>query len=598
MNQRYGNVMRAHRSIVDSHKSTFDWVFSGKASGFVEWLESNDGLFWINGKAGSGKSTLMKFIAEDPRLKEHLLANDLSLPVLFEKFFFWAAGSPEQKSQTGLIKTILHGLLNKHRQLIRITFPDEWPLLYEAAGEIRQELLKQQNTSASMPSRVQDLLLMSRIDKQTLSKLSNLAELVWTRDQMVTYITNIFATSSTFRTFLFVDGLDEYDGSADDLAELIALLKTWANMPYVKICVSTRPWTIFETQFGKENVPSIRLQDFTVHDIAAFVADSFNSSPLMKVLQEANPERIPDFYSSIAKKAEGVFLWVRLVVKSLMDGLLNGEELSLLQERVNELSADLENLYLQLLQRIPERYWVSSSRLFKIMQVANGAPRSLLLWYAGERNYDPLDFQSSAATKQARCYQVHLRLMSQCAGLLEVRTASGLDLAPGSDEDPDLMRPNTTWSFSTQQDYINSSVHYLHRTTRDFLLKDEIQQLMSRRLGKSSFDGESWLAIHAFIAVHEVRSRIRRAGQAFAGWGNFGSELFQKQKQFKSLLSQCQNKEVAKALGSLELEVGSFDDTNSDIVTDGDRQEGVLTSRREDELRKRVRLALKYIDSI
>jgi hydroxypyruvate isomerase len=62
-------------------------------------------------------------------------------------------------------------------------------------------------------------------------------------------------------------------------------------------------------------------------------------------------------------------------------------------------------------------------------------------------------------------------------------------------------------------------------------------------------------------------------------------------------LSQCQNKEVAKALSSLELKANLFDDTESELVIDGDRQEEVLRGR-EDELRKRVRLALEYIDSI
>jgi predicted ATPase len=88
MNQRYASIKKTHRSITDSHKGTFDWAFSRNGPGFVEWLESDASLYWINGKAGSGKSTLMKFIAEDSKLKKHLKVQDPSLDLLCAKFFF------------------------------------------------------------------------------------------------------------------------------------------------------------------------------------------------------------------------------------------------------------------------------------------------------------------------------------------------------------------------------------------------------------------------------------------------------------------------------------------------------------------------------
>jgi ABC-type thiamine transport system ATPase subunit len=49
--------------ILEAHEKTFRWIF--KDSPFKHWLESKTGsnLFWISGKAGSGKSTLMKLQA-------------------------------------------------------------------------------------------------------------------------------------------------------------------------------------------------------------------------------------------------------------------------------------------------------------------------------------------------------------------------------------------------------------------------------------------------------------------------------------------------------------------------------------------------------
>jgi polynucleotide 5'-kinase involved in rRNA processing len=46
--------------IEDPFQDTFKWVFD--RSSFSNWLQEGTGLFWVNGKPGSGKSTLMKYI--------------------------------------------------------------------------------------------------------------------------------------------------------------------------------------------------------------------------------------------------------------------------------------------------------------------------------------------------------------------------------------------------------------------------------------------------------------------------------------------------------------------------------------------------------
>lgn len=48
-------------SIPKAHSDTLEWIFSSE-SNFEKWLQRENGIFWIAGKAGSGKSTLMKFI--------------------------------------------------------------------------------------------------------------------------------------------------------------------------------------------------------------------------------------------------------------------------------------------------------------------------------------------------------------------------------------------------------------------------------------------------------------------------------------------------------------------------------------------------------
>jgi hypothetical protein len=66
--------------IVEAHQETFQWIFTSPEAGdtpwpsFTNWLMNGAGLYWITGKAGSGKSTLMKYIYNDPRTLEMLQA--------------------------------------------------------------------------------------------------------------------------------------------------------------------------------------------------------------------------------------------------------------------------------------------------------------------------------------------------------------------------------------------------------------------------------------------------------------------------------------------------------------------------------------------
>ncbi|KAK8057302.1 hypothetical protein PG996_011239 [Apiospora saccharicola] len=56
-----------HERIPEAHSRTFGWAFTNHAdlggSRLGEWLRTGQGIFWVTGKPGVGKSTFMKFIA-------------------------------------------------------------------------------------------------------------------------------------------------------------------------------------------------------------------------------------------------------------------------------------------------------------------------------------------------------------------------------------------------------------------------------------------------------------------------------------------------------------------------------------------------------
>jgi hypothetical protein len=112
--------------ISEGHEGTFEWIFSKHSPHddqmerwdcFPCWLESKDAkLYWINGKAGSGKSTLVKFLISDSRTKEHLEAQNGEILIL--SHFLWKAGLLTQKSIKGILLNLLHQLLSKSEMVL------------------------------------------------------------------------------------------------------------------------------------------------------------------------------------------------------------------------------------------------------------------------------------------------------------------------------------------------------------------------------------------------------------------------------------------------------------------------------------------------
>ena len=71
-----------------------------------------------------------------------------------------------------------------------------------------------------------------------------------------------------FKFCFFIDGLDEHDGDAGEIAEYFWDLSQLT--PEVKFSVSSRPWAEFQTIY--RTCPKLRLQDLTHDDIMLYVA--------------------------------------------------------------------------------------------------------------------------------------------------------------------------------------------------------------------------------------------------------------------------------------------------------------------------------------
>ncbi|KAK0639381.1 hypothetical protein B0T16DRAFT_243262 [Cercophora newfieldiana] len=102
---------------------SFEWVFDRPSIGLTSWLNSGSGVFWIRGRPGSGKSTMMKFLHNDPRTHEAMEKwSDLGSPI-HASFFFHHRGTATQKSFQGLIRSVLSQVMERERKAVEMILP-------------------------------------------------------------------------------------------------------------------------------------------------------------------------------------------------------------------------------------------------------------------------------------------------------------------------------------------------------------------------------------------------------------------------------------------------------------------------------------------
>ncbi len=112
----------------DGIENSYDWIFEephkskptsvARWDDFAWWLKSGHGVYWINGKSGSGKSTLMTYLCNHERQEELLKGWYPQRRLLTPTFFFWNAGTQQQKTIVGLIRSLIYQMLTQCKELI------------------------------------------------------------------------------------------------------------------------------------------------------------------------------------------------------------------------------------------------------------------------------------------------------------------------------------------------------------------------------------------------------------------------------------------------------------------------------------------------
>jgi hypothetical protein len=414
--------------IADAELKTFDWIFELPRSkdrpwdNFLKWLETGDSLYWINGKAGSGKSTLMKHLFNHDITRQALNRWAGNLPLATAGFFFWYSGGELQKTQVGLLRSLLYQYLKDHRELIPVVLSESLGLTTtDLTGHWTLPRLKR---------------AFSRLIHQDIRPL---------------------------KICMFVDGLDEYHGDQSEIAKLFVEV---GQSKHVKVCVSSRPLLVFERSFGI--FPGLSLQNLTFDDINIYIKNRLGNNARMKELKHEEPELQSRLISEILYKAAGVFLWVKLVVQSLMEGLGNFDRGEDLERRLQELPEDLADLYWHMLGRVKPIWYLEEG--FRLLLLVKAAYYPLTLRELCFAEIQEPGFAIKSALlefpeekQESMCINMGGRIKSRCLGLLEVSSTATVSPA-------------------------KQTVHFLHKSVKDFLETPDTQLHISKCLYGKGFD--------------------------------------------------------------------------------------------------------------
>ncbi|KAK0715420.1 hypothetical protein B0H67DRAFT_239897 [Lasiosphaeris hirsuta] len=463
-----------------AYKDTLEWVFCDPQvedkpwDNLTEFLQSKTPApYWISGRPGCGKSTLMKFIAHNPLTKASLEKWSGGSPLFLARHYFSYKGSDTQRSEAGMLRSLLYQTLRQRLEIVADAFFGRYKTLFGKTG----------NGALTFEPRLHEL-------REGLTQLVN--------------------KHSSVHFFLVIDGLDELDGTDADMSLLASSLKELGKRPNVKVLAASRPWTIFEESF--KGGPSLQVHDLTRRDVLHFIDGQISNNVHIRALQSRYPPAVQALLAEIAEASSGVFLWVSLVVRSLLEGLRNYDKAEDLQRRLREFPPELHDLFHLMWRRVPQIYKAQSSRLLQLAEAgtSGGKVISLLGLSFAEEDDECVETAEVSSLKQAdidyRIDTARKHLATRCLGLVEVAQYHG-----------DLGEPSLAWRLTEIYENCGEKVHgyprarFLHKTVYEFLSTSHIRQEpvhvahLGQGTGSASFPPLQSLARSSLMRIKTFR---------------------------------------------------------------------------------------------
>ncbi|VUC24312.1 unnamed protein product [Clonostachys rosea] len=368
-------IRRRWDKIDEAAENTNAWLFHQTEVSFSSWLKSDtENIYCITGSPGSGKSTLMKYAYDHPGTTHGLEEWAGSSKLCRAAYFFWNQGFEMQKSQVGLLQSLLYQILRQIPALV--SFVEDSKQLHEG----------------------------------------------WQFGELKSLFTRIMsATALTTKFCFFIDGLDEYDGDEEDIAKLLLLI---SQSPHIKICASSRPRTVFDKTLWSARY-ILAMQDFTKNDMRNYVRTKLGENSEFMALERLDPD-CQMVMDKIAEDANGVWLWVDLVTRDIIRAANRKEGPRKFLEIVAGFPRKLEEYFALILSRVNPVYRKEMARAF-LVTIYEVQPLPLYAFYLlnkEEENEEYAIQEQISELSKSHIYDIgqtwKARIHNRCSDLLLV----------------------------------------------------------------------------------------------------------------------------------------------------------------------------------
>lgn len=426
-------------SLENNFDETLHWLWNKDQGpdapttpGFVEWLENDkSSIYWVSGKPGAGKSTLMKYAIESKEATLSLRSS--SRDWIIVKYFFFELGTPgkpQEKTFSGFLHGILRQLVGEDLELTRLAVQCFSTLPYDKTAALSENVLQKA------------ILLISQ------------------------------QAPSKFNFCVFIDGLDECEGAhIKQLDFLENWLETAKEFRTIKICLASRSEYPFYNKFSR-NVGCV-IHEFTAKDISMYV-----TTMLEKAMTAEWPQSMPGIAvdkslissvvdkAGVVDKADGVWIWVYLVVSILIDEIGKSNDIASLAAVLDSLPPTLETLYNNIVKRLELSDLPDMINFLLLLNIANYMSIEEFSLATGSVALEPWN-SSTNPWLVTLCTRTKLRIQSVCRGLVQVsKPSNGVQSINKFPSHPE-------------------KVHILHRTVKEFLFTQGQLELLTKRVDHS-----------------------------------------------------------------------------------------------------------------